>query len=151
MSASQFDTLIELARNSRDQAGLSLANERKNEQQTVAQVESLGRYRQEYAQRLQTSMRQGIDPASMYNYQQFLASLDAALVKARQALAAQQQRVTQSQQYWQQEQRKLSSYDTLASRRAAEQQRNEQQREQKTSDDLVNGRLARRLADTHSH
>ncbi|AVI61809.1 flagellar export protein FliJ [Halomonas sp. GFAJ-1] len=147
MSHSQLDILTGLARDARDQAGKLLAEERQTQQQTEAQLESLNRYRAEYAERLQLAMRDGIDPATMYNYQQFLASLDAALSRARQALAAQQKRVQQSQQHWQQEQRKLSSYDTLASRRLLEEHRRQERHEQKASDDFVTGRLARQLTD----
>ena len=107
MSHNQLDMLTDLARDARDQAGKLLAQERQTQQQTEAQLQSLNRYRVEYAERLQHAMRDGIDPATMYNYQQFLASLDAALVRARQALTAQQKRVQQSQQHWQQEQQAL--------------------------------------------
>ena len=141
--SSQLDTLIELARGDRDQAGQALAGERQNERQVVGQLESLSHYRLEYAQRLQQAMQEGIDPASMRNYQQFLDSLDSALARAREALASQQQRVGQRQAQWQQEQRKLSSYDTLASRRQADQRRHEARQEQRLSDEMVNGRLAR--------
>ena len=142
-NTSPLDTLIELARGDRDQAGQALASERQNERQVSGQLESLLQYRLEYSQRLQQAMRDGIDPASMRNYQQFLDSLDSALARAREALAAQQQRVGQRQAQWQQEQRKLSSYDTLASRREGLQRRHEARQEQRTSDELVNGRLAR--------
>ncbi|WP_346797060.1 flagellar export protein FliJ [Halomonas sp. Bachu 37] len=151
MSTSQLDMLIGLARDARDQAGQALASERLTEKQTLSQLDSLGRYRQEYAQRLQSAMSQGIDPASMYNYQQFLASLDAALVRARQALASQQQRVSQSQNQWRQEQQRLSSYDTLATRRAWQEQHRENKLEQKTNDDLVNSRLARHRTHSNDH
>ena len=79
MSHNQLDMLTDLARDARDQAGKLLAQERQTQQQTEAQLQSLNRYRVEYAERLQQAMRDGIDPATMYNYQQFLASLDAAL------------------------------------------------------------------------
>lgn len=146
MSRTPLDNLTELAREARDQAGQRLAGERRTAAQIVEQLESLQRYRQEYACKLQAAMREGIDPASMHNYQRFLASLDDALERARQALAAQQQRVDQSQRHWQQEQRKLSSYDTLAERRAKAQRQAEQRREQRANDDLVNGRWLRQNA-----
>ena len=142
-NSSPLDTLIELARGSRDQAGQALAQENRNEQQVAGQLESLRQYRLEYAQQLQQAMREGIDPATMRNYQQFLDSLDTALERARQALEAQQQRVSQRRAQWQQEQRKLSSYDTLASRRQEQQQRREARQELRLNDELVNGRLAR--------
>ncbi|MGM0785231.1 MAG: flagellar export protein FliJ [Pseudomonadota bacterium] len=144
MSAtSQLDMLSELARNARDQAGQALAGERQSEQQVNAQLESLTRYRYEYAERLQQAMRNGIDPASMHNYQQFLASLDAALERARQALHEQRQRVVRRQHEWQEEQQRLSAYDTLSSRREAERHKREARREQRLSDELASGRLLR--------
>ncbi|MDR9441066.1 MAG: flagellar export protein FliJ [Halomonas sp.] len=143
-SNTPLDTLIELARDARDQAGQNLASEQRISRQVSQQVESLHRYRQEYAEKLNAAMRTGIDPATMRNYQHFLASLDDALVRARQALDAQQQRVAKTRQHWQQLQQRLSSYDTLAERRNIARRRAEQRREQHVSDDLVNSRMARR-------
>ena len=149
-ASSQLAMLSDLARDARDQAGQLLAGERQSERQVSAQLESLNRYRLEYAERLQQAMREGIDPASMHNYQQFLASLDAALQRARQALDAQQQRVQQSQQHWQQEQKRLSAFDTLVSRRDAERLRQEARRDQRTSDEMAAGRLLRQRTDLSS-
>ncbi|MCE8025797.1 MULTISPECIES: flagellar export protein FliJ [Halomonadaceae] len=149
-ASSQLAMLSDLARDARDQAGQLLAGERQSERQVSAQLESLNRYRLEYAERLQQAMREGIDPASMHNYQQFLASLDAALQRARQALEAQQQRVQQSQQNWQQEQKRLSAFDTLVSRRDAERLRQEARRDQRTSDEMAAGRLLRQRTDLSS-
>ena len=144
MSAtSQLAMLSDLARDARDEAGQLLAGERQNERQVAEQLESLQRYRLEYAERLQQAMRDGIDPASMHNYQQFLASLDDALTRAQQALDAQQQRVQQSQQQWREEQQRLTAFDTLLSRRDAERQRQEARREQRISDEMSAGRLLR--------
>ncbi|MBF8222267.1 flagellar export protein FliJ [Halomonas sp. 328] len=139
-----LDTLIDLAREGRDKAALGLAQARQGEQQGVAQVETLKRYRQEYAERLQRAMQEGIDPASMHNYQHFLRSLDEAMNRAQQTLAQQRQQVTRSQQQWQGEQRKLSSYDTLASRRAEQAQRVIQRQELRHSDELTQQALLRR-------
>lgn len=139
-----LDTLIDLARDSRDQAGQTLVGEQRNAQQVADQLTTLIHYRQEYANKFNAAMRDGIDPATMRNYQQFLASLDDALARARRAMETQEQRVERTRQQWQQEQRRLSSYDTLATRRTRERQRKEQHHEQSASDDLVNSRLVRR-------
>lgn len=143
-TSSPLDTLADLARDARDQAGQSLASERNNERHVAEQLESLRRYRLEYAQRLQQAMHGGVDPATMRNYQQFLASLDDALARARQALAAQQQRVSQTQQQWHSEQRKVSSYDTLVSRRAMQDRLMASRQEQRSTDEIVNGQVFRR-------
>jgi flagellar FliJ protein len=139
-----LDTLTELAREARDQAGQALANERNNERLAANQLQSLGSYRAEYAQRLQRAMCDGIDPATMANYQQFIAALDDALVRAKQALLAQQQRVLKSQKQWQDEQSRLSSYNTLTARRATQAQIAENRREQRQNDEFVTNREVRR-------
>lgn len=145
MHQQPLDMLLSLAREARDNAGVTLAGERRTQQHTAAQLNALGRYRLEYAQRLQEAMHDGIDPATMHNYQQFLASLDSAIERAKQALADQEKRVVHSQQNWQQEQRKLSSYDTLATRRASQQRQQAQRHEQRLTDEMsTNGLLRRR-------
>lgn len=146
MSRTALDNLTERARAARDQAGQKLAGERRSVDQIVAQLESLQHYRGEYAAQLQAALREGIDPASMHNYQRFLASLDDALARARQALNEQHHRVERSQRHWQQEQRRLSSYDTLAERRAMAQRRAERRRDQRDTDELVTQRWLRRDA-----
>lgn len=140
-----LDTLTELAREARDQAGQALANERNNERVVAQQLESLGTYRAEYAQRLQKAMCEGIDPATMRNYQQFLSALDDALARAKQALDAQQQRVLKSQKDWQNEQCRLSSYNTLTERRAQQELLAANRREQRQNDEFVTNREVRRL------
>lgn len=148
---SSMETLIGLARDARDQVGQALARERSNERHVVEQLESLGRYRLEYAQRLQQAMYRGIDPATLHNYQQFLNSLDDALARARQALDAQQKRIDQTQQQWQSEQRKLSSYDTLVSRRNQQARLADARREQRASDEQVTQGVFRRQHQPDEH
>ncbi|MEA3639203.1 MAG: flagellar export protein FliJ [Lamprobacter sp.] len=141
---SPLEMLTDLAREARDQAGHALASERNNERMVAQQLESLGTYRAEYAQRLQQAMCEGIDPATMQNYQQFLGALDDALGRAKDALAAQQQRVLKSQKRWQNEQSRLSSYNTLTTRRLLQEQLAEHRREQRLNDELVTNREVRR-------
>lgn len=143
-SPEPLERLAELAQEARDAAGKALANERRTQQQAVEQVETLRRYRLEYAERLQDVMHAGIDPATLRNYQQFLGSLDSAIERARHNLDDQQQRVVGCQQHWQQQQRQLSSYNTLALRRADRLRHEEQRREQRHNDEMSANSLLRR-------
>ncbi|MDI4637810.1 MULTISPECIES: flagellar export protein FliJ [Halomonadaceae] len=148
MSASlPLDTLTELAREARDAAGQTLANERRSQQQAATQLDTLRRYRLEYATRLQNAMHNGIDPATLHNYQQFLASLDAAVDRARAALEDHSQRVEGCQQHWREEQKRLTSYDTLANRRQEKARRLEQRQEQRHNDEMSSNSLLRRTPD----
>lgn len=148
MSASlPLDTLTELAREARDAAGQTLANERRSQQQAATQLDTLRRYRLEYATRMQNAMHNGIDPATLHNYQQFLASLDAAVDRARAALEDHSQRVEGCQQHWREEQKRLTSYDTLANRRQEKARRLEQRQEQRHNDEMSSNSLLRRTPD----
>ena len=140
---SSLDTLVQLARDARDEAGRALAEQQRARQQAGQQLESLHRYRAEYTDQLNAAMNGGIDPATLRNYHQFIGSLDDATVRARQSLARQDQRVEQARQKWQRETQRLASYEALIERRQAAERREEQRREQRISDDLVNGRMAR--------
>ena len=106
MNASNpLDTLIEQSRKARDHAGRNLADDRRGQAQSAAQLDALRRYRHEYCRRLQDAMSRGIDAATLANYRRFIRSLDDAIDKALQALDQQQEKVAASQQHWQQRQR----------------------------------------------
>ncbi|MFA5495389.1 MAG: flagellar export protein FliJ [Porticoccaceae bacterium] len=144
MTAQPLDTLITLAREARDNTGQLLAGERRDQQQLATQMDLLNRYRDEYCQRLQQTMGEGIDLATLRDYQQFLCSLDAAIDNARNTMEEQRCRIAKRQQQWQQEQLRLSSYDTLAARRDAMRLREEQRREQRTTDEFTTNAFARK-------
>lgn len=150
-AATQLDTLISLTRDSRDSASIELSNSRRELQSAKTQLETLTRYRHEYRQRLQSAMEAGIGPDSWRNYQQFLASLDTAIARARQTLGERETRLNQGQQRWQKEQRKLSAYDTLATRRITAEHQRTNKREQRLADEMASGLLIRRRnQDSHS-
>lgn len=133
---SALDTLIELTREAVDNAGRNLAGARRNQQQAQAQLDTLQHYRQEYSLRLQQAMFEGMEPASLLNYQAFLRSLDDAIDRARQSLGEQARQVGQHQQHWLEQQRKLNSYDTLVNRRVQAEQLRDSRSDQRLTDEL---------------
>ncbi|MCL7461872.1 flagellar export protein FliJ [Pseudomonas sp. NW5] len=133
---SALDTLIGLAREAVDQAARLLASERTTQQQVQQQLKMLDEYRLEYARRMQEAMCQGIDPASLANYRQFLASLDQAITRARQTLLTQQQKVENSQRAWQAQHRTLNAYCTLSERRQQAETLRANRREQRDTDEV---------------
>ncbi|MCC4310038.1 flagellar export protein FliJ [Alcanivorax marinus] len=143
-ASTPLDTLIDKSRDARDQAGRLLADERRGEAQSAAQLRALEQYRADYGRQLQDAMNAGIDAARLGDYRRFIRSLDDAIEQARRALAQQGERVAASRDQWQQRQRQLSSYDTLAQRRAAQARHQEQRREQRASDETNNNAVARR-------
>ncbi|HET8790158.1 MAG TPA: flagellar export protein FliJ, partial [Modicisalibacter sp.] len=139
-----LDMLSELTRDARDTASIELSGLRRQRQDAAAQLETLTRYRHEYRQRLQNAMESGIGPDSWQNYQQFLASLDSAIARARQTLVEREAGLNQGQQRWQVEQRKLCAYDTLANRREHAERQRVTRHEQRLADEMAAGVLRRR-------
>lgn len=150
MNSRPLETLTELAREARNKAGQLLASERDNQRQLNEQLELLNRYRSEYAEQLEIRMDQGISLASLQDYQNFLASLDHAIDRARESLEAQRRTVGRYQEQWQQRQRSLSSYDTLASRRAADQLTREARAEMRLQDETSTNVYVRKCQQAES-
>lgn len=134
--SSALDTLTDLTREAVENASLSLARSRRNQQQAQGQLNTLQSYRQEYSRRLQQTMQEGMEPASLLNYQAFLRSLDDAITRAGVSLDEQARQVSHCQQHWLEQQRKLNSYDTLATRRALTEQLRDTRSEQRHTDEL---------------
>lgn len=134
--SSALDTLIDLTREAVDNAGRQLAGARRSQQQAQNQLDTLQHYRQEYSRGLQKAMQEGMEPASLLNYQAFLRTLDDAIDRARQALNDQQRQVSQRQQQWLEQQRKLNSYHTLTERRAQAEQLRDNRSQQRITDEL---------------
>lgn len=139
-----LDTLTGLAREARDHAARLLAGERRNQQQLSRQAETLHHYRDEYRQRMQQVMAEGVDMGTLGNYQRFLASLDNAIEQIQAAMGNQQRKVDQCRQQWQGQQQRLSAYDTLSARRLAAGRRDELRREQHQNDEFGNQTHRRR-------
>lgn len=139
-----LDTLTGLAREARDNAARLLAGERRNQQQLAQQADTLHHYREEYRQRMQQVMAEGIDMTTLGNYQRFLSSLDNAIEQVQSAMGNQQRKVEHCQQQWQGQQQRLSAYDTLSARRLAAIRRSELRREQHQNDEFGNQAHRRR-------
>jgi len=144
MNTGPLDLLIDQSRRARDSAGRLLADERRGQEQTAAQLETLQRYRREYCQQLQEAMGRGISAAALDDYNRFIRSLDSAIARARETLDQQEERVSASREHWRQRQRQLSSFDTLAARRAESERQQGERRERRQSDEMTQNILARR-------
>ncbi|SHF10992.1 flagellar FliJ protein [Modicisalibacter ilicicola DSM 19980] len=147
-TSTPLDTLITLARDSRDNAGVELSGLRRAQQEARTQLDTLLQYRHEYRQQLQAAMETGIGPDRWGNYQQFLRSLDEAIARSRQVLAERESRLAQGQQRWQSEQRRLNAYDTLVDRRECAERQRVSRREQRLADEMSAGMRLRRQAHT---
>lgn len=135
-TSSTLDVLIGLTQEALEAVGRNLAGHRRNQQQAQAQLDTLVQYQQEYRRGLMQAMQTGIAPASLHNYRAFLATLDGAVERAGQTLAAQRQQVDSSQRQWQEQRRRLNSFETLVERRSQLVQLRENRAEQRRGDEL---------------
>ncbi|MEX1198425.1 MAG: flagellar export protein FliJ [Pseudohongiellaceae bacterium] len=150
MKRTPLDTLIELARETRNRAGQLLAGEQHNQQQLAEQLTLLRRYRGEYAGRLQETMEQGIDLASLQDYQRFLQSLDTAIARAQDRVLTQEGKVMQCRERWQKAQYRLCSFDTLAVRGQDRERQHAQRKERREHDEISNNLYRRERQNLYS-
>ncbi|CAB3670771.1 flagellar export protein FliJ [Achromobacter mucicolens] len=145
-----LDMLINLAKESTDEAARLLGRltaERSNAQR---QLSMLHDYRQDYLERLQTAMTTGMAASDCHNYQRFIGTLDDAIGQQQGVLRQAEENLSKGQLYWQQEKRKLNSYDALAQREQRAQALVESRREQRANDEY-SARLVQRQASGMQH
>lgn len=139
-----LDTLIELAKESTDEAARLLGRLNAERNHAEQQLHMLQDYRQDYLQRMQSSMQTGMSAADCHNYQRFIGTLDDAITQQQAVLRQAQTHFTQAQVHWQQQQRRLNSFDALAEREQRAQSIREARREQRISDEFA-ARMTHRL------
>lgn len=140
-----LDMLINLAKESTDEAARLLGRltaERSNAQR---QLSMLHDYRQDYLERLQQSMTSGMAASDCHNYQRFIGTLDDAIGQQQGVLNQAEENLSKGRLYWQQEKRKLNSYDALAQRELRAQALVESRREQRANDEY-SARMVQRQA-----
>lgn len=140
-----LDMLIKLATESCDEAARLLG--RLSAERTHAERQStmLQDYRQDYLERLQLSMSNGMSASDCHNYQRFIGTLDDAISLQQNVLIQADENLAKARLFWQQEKRKLNSYDALAKREIRAQAVVESRREQRINDEY-SARLVRRQA-----
>ncbi|WP_459667710.1 flagellar export protein FliJ, partial [Achromobacter xylosoxidans] len=111
-----LDMLINLAKESTDEAARllgRLSTERTNAERQLGMLQD---YRQDYLERLQQAMTTGMSASDCHNYQRFIGTLDDAIGQQQNVLRQADENLAKGRLYWQQEKRKLNSYDALAQR-----------------------------------
>jgi flagellar protein FliJ len=134
-SPSQLATLIDLARRETDDAAKRLGNALKMVEDCEQKLEMLAGYRNDYAQRFETSLAAGMTPMAYRNFQAFLDKLDNAVKGQVEAVQKARKRSEQEKALWQVCERKRMSYTTLDNRAQQEALRLEAKRDQKAMDE----------------
>jgi len=146
MDPAQLNTLLELARTSRDAAATRLARLEQQVQQAREHLQTLVGYSQDYASRMQPRAGDTLDPAAQSNKRAFLARLRAALETQQREVGAREQASAAGRAELAVCQRKLKSLETLIQRHADEALRRAARHEQRHTDEAAQRATSSRQA-----
>ncbi|MFM2087584.1 MAG: hypothetical protein RLZZ237_2453 [Pseudomonadota bacterium] len=134
-SPSQLATLIDLAQRETDDCAKRLGAALKALDDCKEKLEMLSGYRDDYAQRFEASMANGITPMAYRNFQAFMQKLDNAILGQQQVVNHAQARSETEKVRWQDAERKRMSYTTLDKRAQEQALKLENKRDQKAMDE----------------
>ena len=134
-STAQLETLIDLARRESDDVAKRLGVALKALDDARSKAEMLVGYRDDYANRFQSSMAAGMTPMAYRNFQAFLDKLDQAIKGQQELVQHALRRSEHEKTVWQASERKRMSYVTLADRARDEALKLEAKRDQKAMDE----------------
>lgn len=137
--------LRDLAQNMAEQAAQQLGQARQAQQAAEQQLSMLLNYQDEYRHRLNTTLNDGMGSASWHNYQQFIGTLEQAIVQHRHQLLQWNEKVSQAVRHWQDKQQRLNAFDTLHTRALSAEQVLENKRDQKLMDEFAQRSTHRNL------
>lgn len=130
-----FATLIELAQTKTDEATRRLGQLQSAHTSAAAKLDMLQQYRQEYLDQFNGQMRDGVTSSCLRNFQNFIATLDAAIEQQRALTVQADTRLGLGRSDWQHNKRRLTSFDTLADRARQQEIMVANKKEQRDSDE----------------
>ncbi len=132
---SALDTLIELANKASDEAAKHLGLAIRSSDEAVQKLDLLLNYRNDYAQRCQSSMEHGISTTHFNNFQVFMQKLDHAIAGQQKVVVEAKARAEKARSAWVVCEQKKMSFMTLSNRASKEVARRELIRDQKQNDE----------------
>ncbi|OYW37716.1 MAG: flagellar export protein FliJ [Hydrogenophilales bacterium 12-61-10] len=132
---SALNTLIELTNTEADEAAKRLGEGLRVRDEASQKLDLLQQYRDDYAQRCQTSLANGISATHFNNYRVFMQKLDHAIAGQQTVVSHAEQRAEQARRVWQACEQKKMSFVTLSDRANKEDARREVWRDQKQNDE----------------
>ena len=127
--------LMNLAQHQSESATRKLGQLNKKQQSAEQQLDMLREYRKDYQTRLQEATRNGMDPAELRNFQQFINKLDEAISQQLKAVELSKASTQVGRGEFNTAQRKLKSLDTLQQRHIDTQNKAAEKSEQKMLDE----------------
>lgn len=140
---SAINILIDLAAESSDTLTRQLADRLKSSNQSQEKLNLLMDYRQDYQQRLESTMLRGISPIQHMNFIQFLGKLDSAIEAQQRDLDFRNASLLQTRKDLQVSEKKRLSYEVVGRRADQAADLKSRRMEQKNTDEQAT-RLASR-------
>lgn len=137
--------LRDLAQDGVEQAAQQLGQVRQAQQAAEQQLSMLLNYQDEYRQKLNCTLSEGMGSASWQNYLQFIGTLEQAISQHRQQLVQWSEKVERAVKQWQDKQQRLNAFETLNTRALTAEQMLENKREQKLMDEFAQRSSQRNL------
>ncbi|ATZ95017.1 MULTISPECIES: flagellar export protein FliJ [Dickeya] len=134
---STFVMLRDLAQKEVDAATTHLGQVQKAYLQAEQQLNALLGYHDDYRQRLNDSMTEGMANTSWQNYQQFILTLEKAIEQHQHQLLNWTSRLNQAMKAWQEKQQRLNAFSTLQQREQTKMLAHENRLEQKRMDEFA--------------
>ncbi|MFZ1874748.1 MAG: flagellar export protein FliJ [Chania sp.] len=138
--------LRDLAQDAVEQAAQQLGQARQAQQAAEQQLSLLLNYQDEYRHKLNSTLCDGMGSASWQNYQQFIGTLEQAIVQHRHHVLQWNEKVTHAAKHWQDKQQRLNAFDALHTRALSAEQVLENKRDQKLMDEFAQRSAYRNLA-----
>ncbi len=111
-----LQSLVDLAQHQNESATNKLGQLNRQQQSAQSKLEMLQQYRKDYQARLQASTQNGINPAELRNFQEFINNLDQAINQQLKLVTQSQVSTKAGRGEFNTAQRKLKSLDVLQQR-----------------------------------
>ena len=141
----RLQPLRNLAEQNNDSAKRKLGQLNQQQQAAQNKLDTLLQFRRDYQDKFQDSVRQGMSPHDLRNFQDFINRLDDANTQQRGVMEQMQHSVQHGRDELSATQRKLKSFDTLAQRHYAEEKLQQDKAEQKLMDEHAGRQAAHRM------
>lgn len=133
--------LVHLAQQKNDAATKKLGHLNQQHQTAQQKLDALQQYRRDYQVKFQEEAKNGMAPADMRNFQDFIGRLDQAIQQQTAVIEKTKAGVQTGRSELMDATRKMKSFDTLAQRHADAEKKQETKSEQRIQDEHT-GRFA---------
>jgi flagellar FliJ protein len=150
MSKKTYLLLIRMIQHQRDEAANLLKASQKKVAEAEAGLEQLKIFRIEYQESFTNALQNGLDIASMKNYQLFIKNLDQSIEQQHVYIKTCEEQFARDKKVWEAAQIKLRTYEKLVEREKEREAMRLMRRERKMEDEFHTSRQAQtRKEDEH--